>query len=170
MNLRFKRFYATIDPQYKMLMKEGEKFHEVFRKGESFHVIAYGEDGATDHILAGIQFRCGNSGVFINYIGTTAGMVEASVYGSKKYFLPAGTHFRGMGLSLLLLRIVEMYQACCGGSPNLFIQLKVSSPLYTYLNNRGFKEVLKYDDSVNKTIRLILLLFQIFPPIFCTHV
>ena len=89
-------------------------------------------------------------------------MVEASVYGSKKYFLPAGTHFRGMGLSLLLLRVVQMYQACCGGPPNLFIQLKVSSHLYTYLNNRGFKEVLKYDETHDTESNNLTLAFEAF--------
>ena len=162
MNVRFKKFYGTIDAQFKMPLQEGKNFHEVFRKEESFHVIAYGEDGATDHILAGIQFRRGNSGVFINYIGTTAGTVEASVYGSKKYFLPAGTHFRGMGLSLLLLRVVQMYQACCGGSPNLFIQLKVSSHLYTYLNNHGFKEVHTYDETHDTESNNLTLAFEAF--------
>ena len=120
---------------------EYKRFLKIHQNGELFGLTVFNPIGKEDHIIAGVQFKRSKQGVWINYIGTSGLEITGPMFGVSKDFLPPGNFFTGLGIGLMLLRSVQLYQCAHGMHPNLFIQVKCASLLADYLQRRGFKSV-----------------------------
>lgn len=135
MNIFFRTNFA---PDFTMSENEISTFNTNTKYGESLAVTVFNMKGNEDNIIAAIQFKRSPKGVWINYMGTSSLAVTGPIHGTAEDFLPIGSSFRKLGLGLMLLRAVQLYQVCTGGLPYLFVQVKEGSELAKYLLNRGF--------------------------------
>jgi hypothetical protein len=135
---RAKRFFLSSIPIQSPQGKK--KMAQCILAGEAFFVTVLRESGLDDVIIAGIQFKRNARGVWINFMATTDKLVLKSTFGSCPGFLEEQSPLRGLGIGLLLLRAVQLYQCCHGSPPNLFIQALRGSDFEAYLCKRGFRD------------------------------
>jgi hypothetical protein len=60
-------------------------------------------------------------------------------FGTKTPFMSKDQTYQGLGLALLLLRLIQLYPCCLGKTPILIIQVEVATRLHAYLMTIGFK-------------------------------
>jgi hypothetical protein len=139
--VKMKSFFSSMGDNFKFTTKETKEFGSVSKASELLYVTVLAENGKDDTIVAAIQFKREDDAVWINYIGTSPKVITVPVFGKAPDFPKADTPFRGMGLCLLLLRAVQLYQCCTANPPNLLIQVAPNTPLHKYLVNRGFQAI-----------------------------
>ena len=110
-----------------------KKSNKAFPAGEAFLIELF--TLRKKQVIAGVQFQRTPKGVFINLLSTLD---------PPKNEPPPITSdtFRSKGLSILLLRAVQLYQCCHGHPPDLFIQCPTDNvDFYSYLTKRGFQVI-----------------------------
>ena len=119
---RSKTFFKGFQEVDKMNADESSNYAQMFRKNESFFITIVNEQGTSDNIIGGIQFKMSDGGTWINYMGVVDGEVKKSVFGSIVEQFEPNTNFRRIGIGLLLLQIVQLYACSKAFCPNLHIR------------------------------------------------
>jgi hypothetical protein len=109
--------------------------------GNSFFITAYCGEERTDLILSFVQFKILSSGsAWINFIATSDKNSQNQFFcGSKFPFFDRKVRFQGMGLALLLLKLVQLHQCYHGNKPTLYV--KVEERDAAYFQKIGFTTV-----------------------------
>ena len=108
--------------------------------GASFFVTAINGEFKSDHMLSFVQFKILSRGMaWINFVGTSASPPTQAKFGSRLPFLDSNAKFRGIGLCLFLLKLVQLHMCFQGHEPTLFVKVKNGTDLYLYFIHIGFK-------------------------------
>jgi hypothetical protein len=97
----------------------------IFARGNSFFISVYRGEEKEDYVLSFVQFKTLSSGVaWINFAETSDTNSEnIAIFRPDLPFFNRKVRFRGMGLRLLLLKLVQLHQCYHGNKPTLYVNV-----------------------------------------------
>jgi hypothetical protein len=83
---------------YFLTVDQKSQFREQCINGDTLSFTVLSENGKEDTIIAAIQHKPSDVGLWVHYFATSAKCVKKTVYGVRGVFLPEGQSFRSIGL------------------------------------------------------------------------
>jgi hypothetical protein len=100
---------------------------KVCAAGDSFYLTAVGGDFMTDHVVSFVHFTelaiLDKPAMWLNFVLTKSGKPTNNLFGTRVPFMDPNITWRGMGMCLLLLRLVQLHQCVKGRTPDLYIRV-----------------------------------------------